>query len=454
VQKGSRGTDGRDFVWTEHEDEIFQRIDLNKLTFSSLSDEEKLSLRGPRGLRGQKGKSGRDGVDGESFIWKEHESSIFNRIDSNKLKFSDLSDEEKESIKGDRGSRGQRGKSGSNGLSAFEIWLKENNGEEKDFIKSLVGKTGTPGLQGVQGFNGRNGINGINGSDGVDGEDAAYVIDIQLKDNRGGFYFVFFYSDGTRFETKTVQKPAIESIIQNTYIKTGGSGGGASVLEVYKDSILAGLSKSLNFVGDNIVVDYDTLTEQSTISVLENDTCIPVSDEGSEITDCLKSIDFCGEGVVVTSSTFMSDWATLSEVTTLAGYEAVNPGATKVTINGQSAKLGMTRVASEAIQKFDLVRLISSTQVAKGSSDSELESKISGIALNSAAIGEDLTFIMFGILEDASFNFTLLAKLFLQSDGALGETPPSSVGDFVVVSAQSLGAGAVFIKIEEPEEVT
>lgn len=448
--KGLSGRDGESFSWDKYKEEILSK---SKFRFSDFSEEEKLSLKGSRGLRGQKGKpgiNGSDGRDGESFVWNDHEKKIFEKISNGKLTFEDFSDVEKESLKGERGSRGQRGKLGESGESAYELWAKENDGSEFDFLSSLVGKTGVPGIAGLKGIPGQS----VTGADGKDGSDASEIVDIKLLERDKGFYFKFIFSDGTFIETKSILKPQVNQIIQQTIYSSGGSGdggGGASVLEVYKDNILVGLSESLNFEGDNINVTYNSTTKQTTISVDEK--CIPVSDEGIEVTNCLNGMDFVGDGVTVTTKTVMANWPTLADVTTLAGYESVNPGFLQVEINKpeSTSKLGLTRIASEDIAQFQMVRLVSSTHVAIGSNDTALESKISGIAINSALAGEEVTFIMFGIIEDASFSFPLLVKLFLNSDGTLGVNPPAVIGKSIVVSGESLGSGAIFIKIQEPE---
>lgn len=503
---GQAGIDGNPFSWEENKEKILEKIQENKLKFSDLTDDELLSLRGPRGQRGKPGLSGdtgQDGIDGKSFSWEEHVDHVQKLIIENKneltvkgetgekgdqglrglrgatgkegvigkdgingqdgsdgkdFKFDDFTATQIESLTGERGPRGQRGKPGANGLTAYELWSKDNNGSELDFVSSLKGSNGK---NGIHGLNGVKGDPGAKGNPGDDGKDAPFIIDIQLREYGKKFYFIFELSDGSYIETKGVDKPAVERIIEHTsYYSSSEGGGGASVLEVYKDSILVGLSESLNFEGDNIVVTYNSTTKQSTISVTEpvipDPNCVGIFDEGTEITPCAQTIDFIGENVEVVGGTAMSDWALLSDVTTLAGYEVGDNSNVKVVISGQEsvAKLGLTRIASEDIAIFELVRLISSTHVAKGSSDSEAESKISGMALNNASAGGNVTFVMFGVVEDASFTFPLLSKLFLQSDGTIGTTAPGVLGDFVVSSGESLGSGAIFVNIQEPEEIT
>lgn len=510
---GKNGEPGKSFIWDEHQDYIIQKIQENKLKFSDLTEDEKKLLKGPRGQRGKQGlpgidgkdgksfsweehsknvldllnknkeifkgekgdlgekgerglrgykglpgKDGKDGVNGKDFDWQEHQDKIFERIDKNKLTFNDFSDEEKEQLRGHRGFRGQRGKSGKDGLSAYEIWAQKNKGSELDFLKSLKGKDGK---NGINGLNGSRGSDGANGADGKDGEDAPLIVDIQIKEDKGKFYFVFYLSDGSRIETNSIEKPAIESIIQNTWISKGSGGGGspATELEIYKDNILLGIADELDFVGDNISVTYDSGSKRATISVIEPvippEKCIGVFDEGNEVTDCVTTFNFIGDNVKVVGQTTLSDWLLLSDVTTLANYSVGDNSNVKVVISGQEsvAKLGIVKIASENINQFDMVRLVSSTHIAKGTSSNSTGAKISGIAMNSAIAGNQVTVVMFGIIEDASFTFPLLSKLFLQSDGTLGLVAPSLSGEYVVASGESLGTGAIFIKIEEPEGI-
>lgn len=478
-----------------------------KLKFSDLEPEDRSLLKGPRGQRGK---------TGEGFKFKDHKEDIekilsdfFNLSkDSFKLRFSDLTDDEKSSLKlsysdltedekselkgkdGEKGPRGQRGKPGLQGEKgeAGEKGDKGDPGEKgprgqrgkagiqgergEKGEKGEVGPRGIPGVPGVQGIQGERGLNGSNGRDG---KDAPVVVDIDLNSlPNDEISFTFKYSDGSEIETDPVKLPRIFNYLLQQ--RLGGGGGGGSPEDVFFEAYFQGtkvgdynvvdyLSSyfSLSVTDNKLSVDLDLSTLEDAIADLNlrvdaleaQDSCIDVYDEGSQITDCLKTINFVGEGVTVETIAVMADWPTLSDVDTLSGYEGSNPGSIVVNIPQQEvvAKLGITRTAVEPISQFQCVRLVSSTEVAAGSSDTENESKISGIALNSANTGEDVTFVMFGILESPAFTFPVLAKLFLQSDGTLGTTAPTTVGKFIVVTAQSLGTGAIFIKIEEPEEI-
>jgi hypothetical protein len=122
--------DGKDFVFDDHSAKIFGYIDSIKdsikLKFSDLTDEEKESL------KGEKGNSGRPGRDGHDFIFEENSEEIYARIeqefskikDSLKLRFSDLSREEKEELK---------------------LKFQDLNPEDISLIKGPRGQRGKPG---------------------------------------------------------------------------------------------------------------------------------------------------------------------------------------------------------------------------------------------------------------------------------------------------------------------
>ena len=116
--KGERGRDGKDgnhFNLSDHEHEILSLLEKTPI---KLSDEILASLKGeqgPQGEKGEQGLDGRDGRDGKSFNFEDARQEISEIIlshvsslkDTLKLRFSDLTDEEKESLQGPRGERGK-----------------------------------------------------------------------------------------------------------------------------------------------------------------------------------------------------------------------------------------------------------------------------------------------------------------------------------------------------------
>lgn len=119
----------------------------------------------------------------------------------------------------------------------------------------------------------------------------------------------------------------------------------------------------------------------------------------------------------------------------------------------EAAKLSFTRVAASNINAFQTVRLVSSTHVDLTDKLSYNESLAIGMALESKTAGQDIKVLTFGIVEDPSFTYAIYEKLFLDLNGAITNTPTITTGEFVTPIGQSLGAGAIFIRIDEPEEI-
>ena len=109
---GSNGLDGIDFNFEDHKDIIVDLIKENTPKEITLSEDQIESLRGSKGDRG------RDGVDGSSVTIEEVlpsiNDAILNRIDSIKdslkLKYEDLTLDEIESLRGPKGHKGSEGK--------------------------------------------------------------------------------------------------------------------------------------------------------------------------------------------------------------------------------------------------------------------------------------------------------------------------------------------------------
>lgn len=229
--KGRDGIDGQSFLFNNHKEEISEIIlthlgqikgDL-KLRFEDLTEEERFSLRGARGARGQTGKSGNDG---KSFIFEDHKEYF----DSLKPKFSDFTQEEKDSLKLRfeqltdedklqlRGSRGQRGRHGEKG----------DKGDKGDSIVGPQGMRGLPGVMGAQG------LPGVHGRDGIDGKDAPTISDIDISQDKNSFKFIVYLSDGSYYETKEIKIPSGGSAYSFIGLGGGGSGSGADGKSAYE----------------------------------------------------------------------------------------------------------------------------------------------------------------------------------------------------------------------------
>ena len=242
--KGRDGRDGRGFDFEAHADEIsaaiFEQIrnlapDL-KLKFSDLSDEERESLRGPPGPRGRAGKS---------FVLEEHREFFENlklrfsdltaeEKESLRLRFADLTDEERESLSlrfhhltEDQVAE-LRGPRGLRGQRG----RPGDRGERGE--KGDRGEQGPPGPRGLQGMPGLTGLrgspgqNGQDGRDGIDGKDAPRIIDVSVEQSKTRFEIVFKFDDGKILRTNPVKIPGGGIAYINNIIGASGSGSGGT----------------------------------------------------------------------------------------------------------------------------------------------------------------------------------------------------------------------------------
>lgn len=345
---GRDGADGKDFIFAEHEGAIRDWAKEFALAFEDLSDDQIENLRGPRGS------DGRDGVDGRSFVFEENRDAIESCIresivgikDSLKLRFSDLTDDEIGQIRGPRGRdghpgrdfnfeenrdaiessihsgverikpelklryddlseqerselRGPRGRDGHPGRDfdfeehreffeslkmrfedltdaereSLKLRFNQLTDVERDSLKlrfedlssedklALRGPRGLRGQRGSHGRDGKDGLSirglpglhglrgipgqhGIDGRDGLNGRDAPYITDIQIEEyGKNEFRFVFEFSDGTEIRSKRLTLPAPVYVTQS-----GGAGGGGS-RKVDQDIIVDEPSAILTYVG-------------------------------------------------------------------------------------------------------------------------------------------------------------------------------------------------------------
>ncbi len=253
--KGRDGKDGKNLIFSDNKEEILKeiseeiklqipKIEELRLRFEDLSEEQKEELRGQQGPRGQKGKSGKD------FIYEEHEENIKtlldNKVDSIrdvlKLRFSDLTEEEIQKLTftfdkfTDEQLESLRGPRGQKGKSG------------RDGEQGVQGKMGPRGIPGLSGLNGRD---GVDGEDGEDGKDAPTVEKIKIEEGKDDFRLAFSFSDGTELKTNKVNLPK-GKVSNNYYYATSGNRGSGGTSS--GDSNLDGGNAETNY-GGMFVID-------------------------------------------------------------------------------------------------------------------------------------------------------------------------------------------------------
>ena len=114
-----------------------------------------------------------------------------------------------------------------------------------------------------------------------------------------------------------------------------------------------------------------------------------------------------------------------------------------------SAKtLILEKIASENISALKLVYLDTQSSVRLADNLSEVTGTVIGIALNTVLIGGLVRVLVFGILEDAFFNYAINERLFLGSNGEITIVQPAS--GVLTSIGFGLGSGAIQIGIDKP----
>lgn len=152
------------------------------IKFEELTDEQKEELRGPQGIPGPQGPEGPEGKQGPEGP----------KGADGTMTFEDLTPEQKESLRGPQGEQGPegpastvpgpQGPAGADGVSPIVSTLEVEEGTvvsitDKDGIKSFTVKNGTQGPKGDKGDKGDTGEQGPKGDKGDPGANGSdYVI--------------------------------------------------------------------------------------------------------------------------------------------------------------------------------------------------------------------------------------------------------------------------------------
>ena len=203
---GSTGTDGKslEFNWQgtslgirKEGESTYSYTDLK----GNKGDKGDPGLQGPKGdkgdpgLQGPKGDKGDKGADGT-------------------MTFADLTEEQKESLRGPQGLQGPKGDNGVAGKSAYQIAVDNGYvGNESTWVASLKGDKGDPGLQGPEGPQGIQGIQGEQGPKGDKGD----------QGNDGFTPIITFNNEKTEMTVRgktTTDKVDFKKITENVVAQT------------------------------------------------------------------------------------------------------------------------------------------------------------------------------------------------------------------------------------------
>jgi hypothetical protein len=423
--RGAKGSPGKDFSFEDHKNDIQDIIsnfindsrDVLKLKFEDLSDEDKEQLKGDKGDKGARGLKGKDG---KSFIFSDHEDEIRTQLDEIiqatreqlRLKFEDLTEEEIDSLRGPKGARGQRGKGFhfeehreditnilfglfEEKIDELKLKFEDLSEDERNSLKLKFEDLTEDEKELLKGVKGPRGQRGKKGSDGL----SAYDVWVEAG-NEGDINSYLKSLEGKQGKIGPRGAPGIEGL-------PGRPG-------------IDGLSG----------VDAPQITDIEIVDSKDTFYLIFHFDDGTTIET--------NEAELPSIRTFVANYFSTMSVSTVAG----------------ATKLVLEKTASEDITAGQLIKLDSSTTASIAGVDSYVNSKAVGIALDTVTTGGTVNILCLGIHEDAGYSFTVNEPLFLQSDGSVGLTPPSTIGEFIVRIGESLGTGAIFIRIDEPTEIT
>jgi hypothetical protein len=272
---GQAGLDGKGFDFQEHQERITEIITLAvdtgreslRLKFSDLTEDELDQL------KGREGRPGRPGRDGKGFDFEEEKQGITDIVTSSlqemtealKLKFSDLTPEEVETLKlrfidiTPDELKEIKGPRGQRGRQGTqgEIGEKGDRGEPGE--QGLAGQMGPRGIQGIPGVVGRV---GRPGSEGVSGKNAPQISEIEIETYLKEMRFRFTLSDGEIFYTNWVELPVSKT---SGFISMGGGGTSPGTSVVVTPEYLVSVNiiddGSLMYISEvNKLYDYPTST--------------------------------------------------------------------------------------------------------------------------------------------------------------------------------------------------
>ena len=116
----------------------------------------------------------------------------------------------------------------------------------------------------------------------------------------------------------------------------------------------------------------------------------------------------------------------------------------------QAEKLVLKKKAGEDLSALRLVLLDNNDEFVLANPVNYEDSVTVGVTLTAALTGVGVNVLMFGKLEDAFFVFPLHDNLYLSANGIITNVPPVLPVPHSVLIGQSLGAGAIFVRIDQP----
>ena len=191
---------------------------------------------------------------------------------------------------------------------------------------------------------------------------------------------------------------------------------------------------------------------EKTIEIIEQPTVLEVSISETNITVEPKVVNLLEIQELVTQLEIKDQQVTEIDI------ENTKTEVIEVVIEGPRGPQGAAGTeieveAAENISALRIVRALNASQVVKADSTMTFtEARCLGMATEAITTGNTGLVKFFGAIEDASFTYTAGTPLFLTQDGQISDVQdPLSVYNSTI--GHGLGAGAIFIDLQEPIEL-
>ena len=453
-----KGDKGKDFIFEEHEESIRSIItnfiseikyDL-KLKYSDLSSEDLENLKGERGPRGQKGSAGKD------FSFEENEekiktilSSFIESIKNDlKLKYSDLTENEIENLKGERGQKGSAGKDFSfeENEEKISLILKSYVDEIKDNLKLKyqdleIGDKKELSFK-FDDFTEEQ-LNSLklkfNDLTELDKKELSFKFDDFTEEQLNSLKLKF--DDLTESERNLIKGPRGQRGKIGPQGEQGLQGEkGDPGLSVRGPIGPAGLQGPAGLAGAEGKAGKDAPVIEN-VKVLEKNHSISFNfefNDGSEIN---------------TNEVKLPSQKVTQQIMIVGGGSPSTGNTGNSGFVSEAQWLVINKTAHTNIPKYSFVVFRNTDEIQLSTAMGNYsEAKAVGIAITEGLQGQTVRVLLLGLVEDLNyFNFPANTLLFLGSNGEFTITPPDPDNvNYSVVVGEIVSPGVLSVKIREP----
>lgn len=127
-----------------------------------------------------------------------------------------------------------------------------------------------------------------------------------------------------------------------------------------------------------------------------------------------------------------------------------------VIANDSSMPISVTNTGNELFEQANVnisaLKCVTKeiTGVNLADKDAQITAEVLGITRSAANTGNSLRVVTHGRIDDTTFNFNVNEPLFLGDNGNITNLSPSLSGEYITRIGYGLGAGSIFVEIEQP----